>query len=471
MSRLTSRDLALVATFAGVIAALGLVPGFLPTGVAVPITAQTLGVMLAGSIIGARRGSRRRPALPGARGARVSPCSPEAAAAWASWSARPSATSSAGSSAACVIGFLSERRRSPYDFSTGFGINVIGGILVIHAFGLVGLMVRLGLSLEAAIATDLWFILGDLVKAVIAASVARRRPPRLPRPPRGQPRVPGSSPAPDPVAAVLAARDEGRDLTLATSGTTGAPRTVVRTHGVLVGVVRAVHRPVRGHRRLAGLGAGPADRHHEPVRGRARQRRRCQRRRARPGDARLPDAGPARPAPRPAPAGHPGDAWPATPSPPPWPTGRSGPGSRSRTTTARPSCRSWPAVVTRRRSAPSRASRSRSAPAWSWVRSPYTAAPGWQTVGDTGTWDGHRLRLTGRPGTVTTAGATVVLADVEAALDGRVTCFGVVSESVGEVLAAAVTDSESCPRCRRWPASRLSPRTGRGSGWSSTRSR
>ena len=41
--------------------------------------------------------------------------------------------------------------------------------------------------------------------------------------------MPGSSPAPDPVAAVLAARDEGRDLILTTSGTTGVPRTVVRT--------------------------------------------------------------------------------------------------------------------------------------------------------------------------------------------------------------------------------------------------
>ena len=47
---------------------------------------------------------------------------------------------------------------------------------------------------------------------------------------------------------------------------------------------------------------------------------------------------------------------------------------------------------------------------------------------------------------LTTAGATVVLADVEAALDGRATCFGVVRESVGEVLAAAVTRADELPR-------------------------
>ena len=54
--RSTSRDLALIATFAGVVAALGLVPAFLPPGFSVPITAQSLGVMLTGAVIGGRRG-------------------------------------------------------------------------------------------------------------------------------------------------------------------------------------------------------------------------------------------------------------------------------------------------------------------------------------------------------------------------------------------------------------------------------
>src|SRR5665811_955470 len=54
--RSPARDLALIATFAGFIAALGLVPAFYPFGTAVPITTQSLGVMLAGSVIGSRRG-------------------------------------------------------------------------------------------------------------------------------------------------------------------------------------------------------------------------------------------------------------------------------------------------------------------------------------------------------------------------------------------------------------------------------
>src|SRR5664279_1434893 len=55
--RLPARDLALIAVFAALIAALGLVPVLQPFGTIAPITAQTLGVMLAGSILGARRGA------------------------------------------------------------------------------------------------------------------------------------------------------------------------------------------------------------------------------------------------------------------------------------------------------------------------------------------------------------------------------------------------------------------------------
>src|SRR4051812_50079608 len=53
---LTTRDMVHIALFAAIMAALGLLPpipvGFIP----VPITAQSMGVMLAGSILGAKRG-------------------------------------------------------------------------------------------------------------------------------------------------------------------------------------------------------------------------------------------------------------------------------------------------------------------------------------------------------------------------------------------------------------------------------
>src|SRR3954463_8239774 len=54
---LTTRDMVHIALFAAIMAALGLLPpipvGFIP----VPITAQSMGVMLAGSILGAQRGA------------------------------------------------------------------------------------------------------------------------------------------------------------------------------------------------------------------------------------------------------------------------------------------------------------------------------------------------------------------------------------------------------------------------------
>lgn len=52
----TSRDLALIATFAGLLVALAYVPKISLGITPVPITAQSLGVMLAGAILGWKRG-------------------------------------------------------------------------------------------------------------------------------------------------------------------------------------------------------------------------------------------------------------------------------------------------------------------------------------------------------------------------------------------------------------------------------
>ncbi len=53
---MTTRDLVLAALFAAIIVALGLVPPIMLGFIPVPITAQSLGVMLAGVILGAKRG-------------------------------------------------------------------------------------------------------------------------------------------------------------------------------------------------------------------------------------------------------------------------------------------------------------------------------------------------------------------------------------------------------------------------------
>lgn len=170
--RSTSRDLALVATFAGVVAALGLVPAFTPPGFAVPLTAQSLGVMLAGAVLGARRGFASLvlllvlvavglPLLAGGRGG-------------LGVFATPSAGFLVGyPPAAYVVGWLTERGGSPYRLPWGIVANLIGGVVVLYALGIAGIALVAGVSVQAAAVSTWIFLPGDLVKVVVAALVAR----------------------------------------------------------------------------------------------------------------------------------------------------------------------------------------------------------------------------------------------------------------------------------------------------------
>ena len=171
-ARSSSRDLALVATFAGIVAALGLVPAFLPPGLSVPVTAQTLGVMLAGAVLGARRGflavalllvlvAVGLPLLSGPRGGLAVFVGPSAGF-LVGWPF-----------GAYVVGWLTERGGARYRLAWGLVANVLGGIVVIYAFGVAGLALLADLAVGAAFATSAVFVPGDLLKAVLAAVVAR----------------------------------------------------------------------------------------------------------------------------------------------------------------------------------------------------------------------------------------------------------------------------------------------------------
>ncbi|HET6561187.1 MAG TPA: o-succinylbenzoate--CoA ligase [Marmoricola sp.] len=102
-----------------------------------------------------------------------------------------------------------------------------------------------------------------------------------------------------------------------------------------------------------------------------------------------------------------------------------------------------------------------------WVRSPflcegYDGPPGalrrdpagFATVGDRGTLTDRVLRVAGRGSeAITTGGATVLVADVEAALraavDGELVVVGVPHAELGQVVAAVVTDAADLDRGRR----------------------
>jgi len=165
------QDVAYIALFAALTAVLGLIPridlGFVP----VPITAQSLGPMLAGSILGARRGALSQvlflllvaaglPLLSGGRGGLGVFASPSAG------------FIIAFPFAAAIIGAAAERLWSRLGFFSAFAINIVGGIGVIYVIGIPVLALIAGLSLLDAAVASIVFLAGDLLKAALAASVA-----------------------------------------------------------------------------------------------------------------------------------------------------------------------------------------------------------------------------------------------------------------------------------------------------------
>jgi biotin transport system substrate-specific component len=170
--RLPARDLAFVAVFAALIAVLGLPGSFSPFGLSVPITAQTLGVMLAGLLLGARRGALAvlvflvlvaagLPLLAGGRGG-------------LGVFAGPSAGYLVGWVAgAFVAGLLADVRPERLPLVSLLVAAVVGGIVVVYLVGIPVLAWRAGLPLDTAIAANWAFVPGDLAKAVVAAVVAR----------------------------------------------------------------------------------------------------------------------------------------------------------------------------------------------------------------------------------------------------------------------------------------------------------
>lgn len=167
-----TRDLAQIAVFAALIVVLGL-PGQISIGSAgVPITLQTLGVMLAGSLLGWRKGALSvlavmviglaLPVLAGGRTTLASLSGPTAGflVGWIP--------------AVIVIGLLTAWIMPRYRLLPGLLINILGGILVIYAFGVAGMLLRTELTLGGAIAANTAFLPGDLVKAVVTAIVAQQ---------------------------------------------------------------------------------------------------------------------------------------------------------------------------------------------------------------------------------------------------------------------------------------------------------
>jgi biotin transport system substrate-specific component len=171
---LAARDLAQIAIFAALIAALGL-PGALSIGaVAVPITFQTLGVMLAGAILGARKGffavllvlalaAAGLPLLSGGRGGLVWFTTSPAAGYLYGWLV-----------GVLVIGVLTRMLLPKYPFWPALGATILGGIVVVYAIGVPVTAINLGIPLWAALLDSVKFLPGDVLKAIVTVLVARQ---------------------------------------------------------------------------------------------------------------------------------------------------------------------------------------------------------------------------------------------------------------------------------------------------------
>jgi biotin transport system substrate-specific component len=171
-SRSTAGDLAQIAVFAALIAALGLPGALYLGGAAVPITFQTLGVMLAGAILGARKGflavlllialvAVGLPLLSGGRGGLGVFVGPSVGY-LLGWLL-----------GAAVIGWFTARLLPRYRMLPAIGATALGGIVAVYLVGAPVFALVTGTPLGVAFAGTLAFLPGDAIKVVVTVLVAK----------------------------------------------------------------------------------------------------------------------------------------------------------------------------------------------------------------------------------------------------------------------------------------------------------
>jgi biotin transport system substrate-specific component len=155
------------ALFAALIAALGLLPPIPVPVIPVPVTAQTLGVMLAGAVLGPRRGALAVliflgavllgfPLLAGGRGGLGVLAGPGAGF-LLGWVA-----------GAFVTGLLSGKSLPRLILAC-----LVGGIGAVYVIGVPWMALAADLSLGQALVASAAFLPGDILKAGLAAFAAR----------------------------------------------------------------------------------------------------------------------------------------------------------------------------------------------------------------------------------------------------------------------------------------------------------
>lgn len=171
MDTASSRDTVRIAALAALIATLGLLPPAPVPLLPVPITAQTLGVMLAGGVLGAKRGALAvalflfavalgLPLLAGGRGG-LGVFVALGGGFLVGWIV-----------GAAVIGALTPSRGTIH-LMRQILVCLLGGIISVYALGIPWMAYMANLTLPQAAIASLAFVPGDIIKAVVAAYALR----------------------------------------------------------------------------------------------------------------------------------------------------------------------------------------------------------------------------------------------------------------------------------------------------------
>lgn len=178
-------DLALIAGFAALIATVAILPD-IKTGVGVPFSLQTFGVLLAGACLGPTRGFLAV-TLYLAGGAIGLPIFSGGASGLGHFTGPTAGYLIAFPFAAALCGLIVSRvRQRRTDFTLVFTAGLLSSFLFIHTLGPLNLAWRADLGLKEAFLIDTQFLPGDILKnlvmALVATSVHRAFPDLLARP-------------------------------------------------------------------------------------------------------------------------------------------------------------------------------------------------------------------------------------------------------------------------------------------------
>lgn len=167
------KDMVYASMFAAIIAVLGLMPPIPLPFIPVPITLQTMGVMLAGSFLGKRLGFLSNllvvilvllgaPILSGGRGGLAILTGPTGGF-FIVWPF-----------SAFLIGLLTEKVWKSISIGKYIFLNIVGGIILVYLVGALYLSFITKMPVFTAILSCVAFIPGDLLKAIVVSTLCYR---------------------------------------------------------------------------------------------------------------------------------------------------------------------------------------------------------------------------------------------------------------------------------------------------------